>query len=646
SPKLVTINQSGTAPQPILTVTPAERNILDISGTTTFSVSNTGTGTMDWTADSDAVWAVITGDTSGTNSGTISISYEANTSINPRTATITVISIGSVGSPKSVTINQNGTAPQPILTVTPTERNVLDISGTTTFSVSNTGTGTMDWTAASDASWAIITAGSSGTDEGMIVTQYDENYTTNIRTATITVTSDGAVDSPGLLLLNQSGKIPQPTLLELSFTEYFPTHSSPSDYLSTDYRLIGIPGNSSKKINEFLSGTQGESWEVYWDNGNSDNYFIKFDNSNNFLFSSGKAFWLINKGSWIISNVSVSSSPLDAQYLTTISILPNKFNLITNPFMANVAWSDIKAYNQGLTKQPAYWTGSVLGLADTLKPFIGYLLDNTNSALTEIKIPYRTGSLKKTSSSASSWRINIELKSGKYIDKTTVLGVSPEASRAVDKFDMIKPRIMGEMPYLYFDRTDWDSEYSEWGSDIRTKILGIETWDFIAYVKNKSESNIKFKNIYMVPGEFEVYLVDKSTARVQNVRDNPNYSFKPKVTKTNMLVLIGEKKLVQQELEKFIPTEYELLNNYPNPFNPTTTIPVVIPNKSNAILEVYNILGQKVVTLNNGELEPGIHYFEWNSSNSDGKQLSSGVYIYRLLVDNRVNISRKMVLMK
>jgi len=103
---------------------------------------------------------------------------------------------------------------------------------------------------------------------------------------------------------------------------------------------------------------------------------------------------------------------------------------------------------------------------------------------------------------------------------------------------------------------------------------------------------------------------------------------------------------VQQELEKFIPTEYELLNNYPNPFNPTTTIPVVIPNTSNAILEIYNILGQKVTILYSGVLEQGIHYFEWDSSNSDGKQLSSGVYIYRLQVENRVNISQKMVLMK
>jgi len=229
--------------------------------------------------------------------------------------------------------------------------------------------------------------------------------------------------------------------------------------------------------------------------------------------------------------------------------------------------------------------------------------------------------------------------------KTTVLGISPEANQTVDKFDMIKPRIMGEIPHLYFNRPDWDGEHNEWGGDIRNNIMGVESWDFIANIKNKIESNIKFNNIQLVPDEFEVYLVDESTARVQDMRDNPSYSFIPKINKARMYVIIGEKKLVQKEIEKYIPTKFELLNNYPNPFNPATTIAVIIPDKSNIKLDVYNILGQRVATLYNGELEQGIHYFEWNSS-SDGELLSSGVYIYRLQAENRINISRKMVLLK
>ncbi|MHA2100653.1 MAG: FlgD immunoglobulin-like domain containing protein [Candidatus Kariarchaeaceae archaeon] len=504
----------------------------------------------------------------------------------------------------------------------------------------------MNWTAESDVLWAVLTSDTSGTNSGTISLDYSANQNSSSRNATITITALGVTGSPKDVTINQSGAIVQPPTLTLNNIENFPSYSNSSDYKSTDYRLIGIPGNSTKKINEFLNGTQGESWEIYWDNGNSDNYYVKFDNSNNFLCSPGKAFWLINKGEWSLNNESVPSSPLDQQYLTTISILPNKFNLITNPFLVNVAWSDIVLNNQALTKQPVYWNGSTLGLADIIIPYEGYILDNTNSVLTEIKIPYLPSSLKKTSTNVSSWRINIELHSGKYIDKTTVLGVSPEASKTVDKFDMRKPRIMGEIPHLYFDNLDPDGENIKWGSDIRNQVSSIEIWELKVYWKKKLESIIKFNDTHLIPDEFEVYLVDKSTAKVQDLRNNPDYSFIPKVNNTRMYVLIGDKNMVQKEIEKYILTEYELLNNYPDPFNPTTTIPVVIPHKSIATLEIYNILGQKVETVYNGELEQGIHYFEWDSSNSDGRQLSSGVYIYRLQVENRVNISRKMVLMK
>ena len=81
-----------STPQPILTVTPDERNVSNASGTTTFSVSNTGTGTMNWTAESDTGWADITSGVSGTDSGTITVSYEENTDIDQRSATITVTS--------------------------------------------------------------------------------------------------------------------------------------------------------------------------------------------------------------------------------------------------------------------------------------------------------------------------------------------------------------------------------------------------------------------------------------------------------------------------------------------------------------------------------------------------------------------------
>lgn len=89
-----------------------------------------------------------------------------------------------------------------------------------------------------------------------------------------------------------------------------------------------------------------------------------------------------------------------------------------------------------------------------------------------------------------------------------------------------------------------------------------------------------------------------------------------------------------------IPTKFELYQNYPNPFNPVTTIKFAVPQSGKYTLKVYDILGQEVATLFDGEMNPGIQKITFNGSN-----LSSGIYIYRL-IGNNVNISKKMILVK
>jgi hypothetical protein len=71
--------------------------------------------------------------------------------------------------------------------------------------------------------------------------------------------------------------------------------------------------------------------------------------------------------------------------------------------------------------------------------------------------------------------------------------------------------------------------------------------------------------------------------------------------------------------------DYNLYNNYPNPFNPETVIKFSLKEKSNVTLTVYNIAGQKVAELVSGEMEKGFHEKKFN-----GTKLSSGVYIFRL----------------
>ncbi len=106
------------------------------------------------------------------------------------------------------------------------------------------------------------------------------------------------------------------------------------------------------------------------------------------------------------------------------------------------------------------------------------------------------------------------------------------------------------------------------------------------------------------------------------------------------------------EMLSGIPTVYELHNNYPNPFNPSTTIQYGLPQQSNVTVKIYSILGQEVKTLVNDIQNPSYYRVVWNGTNSTGKTVGSGIYFVRITAQSSEPNSKpfiqvkKMLLMK
>jgi FlgD Ig-like domain len=94
-----------------------------------------------------------------------------------------------------------------------------------------------------------------------------------------------------------------------------------------------------------------------------------------------------------------------------------------------------------------------------------------------------------------------------------------------------------------------------------------------------------------------------------------------------------------------LPVKMSLDNNYPNPFNPSTTIKFSIDSPSSVALVIYDVLGREVTRLVNHKLLAGEHVAHWNGLSSFGQSVASGTYFYRLEVEGEV-MTRSMILLK
>jgi hypothetical protein len=150
-------------------------------------------------------------------------------------------------------------------------------------------------------------------------------------------------------------------------------------------------------------------------------------------------------------------------------------------------------------------------------------------------------------------------------------------------------------------------------------------------VQDPSVSNISFEAIKTEYPHHEltyIYTENDGSAGITQTRVNPDFG-------SAALSLTDES----------VPATFSLEQNYPNPFNPSTVIAFGIPTNSHVRLTVFNLLGQEVQTLVDGNMSAGTHEVTWDGTNSSGSSVASGVYFYRVEAGQNVE-TRKMMLLK
>jgi hypothetical protein len=151
------------------------------------------------------------------------------------------------------------------------------------------------------------------------------------------------------------------------------------------------------------------------------------------------------------------------------------------------------------------------------------------------------------------------------------------------------------------------------------------------------------RDIRLLPG-FEAH----ANSEFRTVIDPDAYAFDEKTLKTGKKSL-SESIVVLDTLEEKeeskipaaeIPDKYDLAQNFPNPFNPSTNIKFDLPEQAFVKLVIYDNLGREVVRLVDGQLNAGYHQYYFN-----GEKLSSGIYFYKLIAGNFTSV-KKMTLVK
>jgi hypothetical protein len=222
--------------------------------------------------------------------------------------------------------------------------------------------------------------------------------------------------------------------------------------------------------------------------------------------------------------------------------------------------------------------------------------------------------------------------------KGTLTWNFPESSQQQNDYRQFYPDLsMAKRGMLIKESREDRIGYRRMGGDYQP-----EGSEYTVQLKAKVGKELTLEmNQQDMPAEAAMLLVNKVTHQSYLLTDLKS-EIKLPVTEPlmTMTAYVGDRGYLQEIQERLMPQQIQLEPNYPNPFNPITTIRYSITEATDIQLEVYNVLGQRVQTLVSQNQQPG-----WHVAQFDGSRLASGMYIYRLRVGSKV-LTKKMMLLK
>jgi len=420
------------------------------------------------------------------------------------------------------------------------------------------------------------------------------------------------------------------------------------------WHLVSNPWNSGHYLN--VATVFGERAELYFPNDQNE-YELVDD------FQFGKGFWLFAPQAYNFSYTSFIQN-------NSIQLpLHKKWNLLANPHACSYRVEDLKflmdgfvfsftyMFNNQFISNAAYvYRDGEYQMVEQIEPFESFYLYVNLYDVPDLAcsfIPYNTSTFNPEYE--TDWELKIS--ASQFDTDEMIIGISEYASDDFDfNFDLPEPAIKPfnegltlyipkpENDTLYvFDRLNWDikSPLSETQSETKT-------WNFELIITNLLEPITLNLDFTEMPNGYLANLNLDGNIWNNLVNDVYTYSFFP----SQDGILNGEIEIMNDlwmTADNVTANKIELVN-YPNPFNPETTIYFTAEDAKNAEIIIYNIKGQKIKSLDCKEslytTADGVgNSISWNGTDEFGKIVASGIYFIRLETKGNSKV-RKAVLLK
>jgi hypothetical protein len=205
--------------------------------------------------------------------------------------------------------------------------------------------------------------------------------------------------------------------IQTTKTITFPQHDRRDEFSSSDYLMVGLPGNADVFFRNELGEGAGEKWMAYWDNGKTgtpQDYFVRYNSSDIFKFRTGQAFWIIYNGTITLNkDKDIPIAPLN-EFAQAEVVVHSGWNMITCPFGHSVTWDAVKQANGITADIPLYRydrPNRRFTVHTILEPMEGFYFDN-QGARTTLLVPYIDSFNKPLVNRDVIWDLKIELSSG------------------------------------------------------------------------------------------------------------------------------------------------------------------------------------------------------------------------------------------